>query len=536
MICIEFNPTIPHSVFFIPPRNDTKRFGCSITALNELASTNGYQLVETTCYNTFFVRNDLYVQHIKDEIPFEPCIDNLHEITMGTQLYQLYDGTIKLSGCQKMLWHRKPIREEDVQILSAKDRNFPFAPSSSSTTSICTTDEPSLKEKYLMEQMKQEAAMLHNMAVDMSPYCCSSSNNPDRDESLQNECSSSIFQQLEKDGFALVRGTGIPSDTCQKALQWTESFLQDAHEKVRRSCLTKDRARRGYSPQNSENFASLIGQKGSNDLVRKFRIGPHQDVNHDFHLHPSSTLPSSFALLQANAWPSSESWGEENAIQFKDSIEKYYDKICDVADSIVCAICDGIVRRNEDIKLPLSLIGTQKQRVKGEDMNDKDHVIDNTSILTLLGYKKGARHQGKHTNPLIAAHTDVGVITILLFDGGDSSILQRAQSANPDNSNSWVDVKLPAIVPQDPIFVVNIGDCLSDMSGGMLPSTLHRVMPCKGGTRPRNCLALFMGLKPDEIISQSDEESISYEEWRRRRIARAQAELRRHTKGSTTKE
>ena len=32
----------------------------------------------------------------------------------------------------------------------------------------------------------------------------------------------------------------------------------------------EDRARRGYSPPNSENFASLLGEEGPNDLVRKF--------------------------------------------------------------------------------------------------------------------------------------------------------------------------------------------------------------------------------------------------------------------------
>lgn len=49
------------------------------------------------------------------------------------------------------------------------------------------------------------------------------------------------------DGFALVRGTGVASELCLEALSSTHADLQEATESVRRSCLTKDRARRGYS-------------------------------------------------------------------------------------------------------------------------------------------------------------------------------------------------------------------------------------------------------------------------------------------------
>lgn len=527
VICIEFNPTIPHSVLFIPPRNDFIRQGCSITALVELASLFDYQLVETTCYNAFFVYRPLYDKFIKNEIPFEPCIDNLHEITMGTHLYQLYDGTIKLSGCQKMLWHRIPIKEEDVQIIKRNERNFPFAPGDSGRGVM--EGENTLYRSYnnnhdsMIQNQEEEMMMFRNLAIDMSPYCLSSTG---FDTSVENKtrCSVSIYQQLEKDGFALVRGTGIPSAVCQEALTSTNAFLQEASEKVRRSCLTKDRARRGYSPQNSENFASLVGEKGSNDLVRKFRVGPSgNNVSSDLY-NETSTLSQS-SLHQPNAWPTDETWGEENASVFRSNIEKYYDQICHVANDIVRAISDGITHHNVKYNIPLSFGGESK---RGSSTEERTNRVKNTSILTLLGYRKGARHQGKHSNPLIAAHTDVGVITVLLFDAGNCASLQRCQSNGGEST--WIDVKLPTIVPEDPIFVVNIGDCLSDMCGNALPSTLHRVVPCKGGSINRNCLALFMGLNHDDILNLPDGESMTYEEWRRLRIARAQDALSKHLK------
>ncbi len=501
VICVEFNPTMPHDLIYIQPRDDSIRNGSSLAALVELVTMFQYQLVECTCYNAFLVEKGLYETYIKSEIPFEPTIESLHEVTMGTTLYQLYDGTLKLSGCKKLLWHRIPIKEDAIQVLKKnEDRSFPFAPGAN-TSSNSNVNAAAISAEGLHVHA-DDAKVFESIAVDMSSYC--RQNECDGLPLDREKCANSILDQLKRDGFAIVRGTGITQQTCIDALHATQSFLQDAPEIVRRSCLTKDRARRGYSPQNAENFASLIGEKGPNDLVKKYRVGRESDnIGGD-------VGGDSFALTQANAWPTGDTWGELNSDQFRSSIEKYFDDICSVAHSIVEAISDGM----QDINITLN----------------KDNDGSHTSILTLLGYKKGARHQGKHARPLVAAHTDVGVITVLLFDGGDSAMLQRANNTNgreqdqgsTNTSTSWVDVKLPIRVPVDPCFVVNIGDCLSDISGGRLPSTLHRVMPRSGQAKsPRNCLALFVGFKPDERIT-IDGETMTYEEWRRRRIAKAQ--------------
>ena len=108
VICIEFNPTMPNDLIYIPARNDTVRHGASLAALVELAQTHQYTLVETTLYNAFFVDHSLYEQYLKNEVP-DTSIEALHEPTMGTSLYQLYDGTLKLWGCKRMLWHRVPV-------------------------------------------------------------------------------------------------------------------------------------------------------------------------------------------------------------------------------------------------------------------------------------------------------------------------------------------------------------------------------------------------------------------------------------------
>ena len=129
----------------------------------------------------------------------------------------------------------------------------------------------------------------------------------------------------------------------------------------------------------------------------------------------------------------------------------------------------------------------------------------------------------------------------MLFDSGDCAVLQRevTNNANQTTSNSadaekkWANVNLPPIIPDDPIFVVNIADCLSELSENYLPSTLHRVMP-DTGTSPRNCLALFVGLDPQESLTfnrgDTNHEVMSYEQWRKRRIEKSQKVLQMNNK------
>jgi len=135
--------------------------------------------------------------------------------------------------------------------------------------------------------------------------------------------------------------------------------------------------------------------------------------------------------------------------------------------------------------------------------------------------------------PLVSAHTDVGMITMLHFDHGKCASLQRAAHASntdPEN-NEWIDVNLPSILEDDPVFVVNVGDCLSELSGGSLRSTMHRVIPrpCPATSEndaARTCLALFVGLEPSAPLVLPSGEVLSYEKWRQQRIARAAAVLK----------
>jgi len=102
VVVIEFNPTIPNNVAFVQTRDMSVYQGSSLRALMELAQRKGYDLVCTTIYNAFFVRREFYpLFHIADN-----AIDVMHDTPMPTEFFQLYDGTLMLTGCKKLLWHK----------------------------------------------------------------------------------------------------------------------------------------------------------------------------------------------------------------------------------------------------------------------------------------------------------------------------------------------------------------------------------------------------------------------------------------------
>eukprot|EP00041_Stephanoeca_diplocostata_P021710 m.511114 g.511114 ORF g.511114 m.511114 type:complete len:261 (+) comp21891_c1_seq18:736-1518(+) len=148
VVCIEFNPTIPNHIVFIQDRSESVRQGSSLAGIIDLAREKGYRLVETTLFNAFFVRADLwdvFLPHLPQLLGLdsgvqELTIDHLHQPSMATDLWQLYDGNLCIAGCKKMLWHRVPMDVSKMQVLPAGKRGkFPFAPKNTVTVSSQST-------------------------------------------------------------------------------------------------------------------------------------------------------------------------------------------------------------------------------------------------------------------------------------------------------------------------------------------------------------------------------------------------------------
>ena len=122
VVVIEFNPSIPDDVLFIQPKDMRVQQGSSLRALVELGKSKGYELVATTQSNALFVSKELF--------PLFGISDNSLEVlhldhTLETKLFQLYDGTLMLSGNGRLIWHNIPINLTALQVLPRRKRLYP---------------------------------------------------------------------------------------------------------------------------------------------------------------------------------------------------------------------------------------------------------------------------------------------------------------------------------------------------------------------------------------------------------------------------
>lgn len=122
VVVIEINPTIPNDVIFIQDRNEYLNQGASLLAMVMLGKEKGYELISTTTFNAIFVRREFF--HLFGIL--DNSVELMHDMRpYETHLFQLYDGTMVLSGCNKMIWHGITINQQDIQVLPEALRVFP---------------------------------------------------------------------------------------------------------------------------------------------------------------------------------------------------------------------------------------------------------------------------------------------------------------------------------------------------------------------------------------------------------------------------
>lgn len=127
VVVIEFNPTVPNHVYFVQAADINVHQGSSLLALQELGRQFGYTIIATTVFNAIFLRDDL-MEFMPTEVEKNPQLDQIHRPSMVTDLFQTYDGELKLVGPKKLFWHKLAINPQKLQVLARRDRRFPFAP------------------------------------------------------------------------------------------------------------------------------------------------------------------------------------------------------------------------------------------------------------------------------------------------------------------------------------------------------------------------------------------------------------------------
>ena len=116
-------------------------------------------------------------------------------------------------------------------------------------------------------------------------------------------------------------------------------------------------------------------------------------------------------------------------------------------------------------------------------------VAEGNSILRLLHYPP-QENPPPEGSVRAGAHEDINVITLLL--GAEEAGLQVKHS-----SGKWLDINPPAGA-----LVINCGDMLQRLTGGVLPSTTHRVLnpTPERAAFPRFSTPFFLHFAPDVVI------------------------------------
>jgi hypothetical protein len=122
VVCIEFNPTIPTEVSFVQRADPDVSQGASLRALVELGRAKDYELVSVLPFNALFVDAKYFSRFgIADNSP-QALRKDLSQVTY---IFSGYDGTVLMTGAQRLPWHELPIKASRVQQLPWFLRRFP---------------------------------------------------------------------------------------------------------------------------------------------------------------------------------------------------------------------------------------------------------------------------------------------------------------------------------------------------------------------------------------------------------------------------
>lgn len=124
VVIIEFNPSIPLDYNYVQPPDFSIHDESNLGILVELGKAKGYELISCVENNAIFVKKEFYrlfgLTDNRPEVLFGPFLKKWQ-----THLWQGYDGTLHIVGCDRLVVHNIRIRESKIQVLPKFMRIFP---------------------------------------------------------------------------------------------------------------------------------------------------------------------------------------------------------------------------------------------------------------------------------------------------------------------------------------------------------------------------------------------------------------------------
>lgn len=275
-------------------------------------------------------------------------------------------------------------------------------------------------------------------------------------------------------GFMQIVGHGIPGAICAALRSETERFFELPLADKLVCSPGRPGLNRGYAAMGSEALAYSIGIEPSRpDLFEAFNVGPdgvpddawHRAAPHDF--------------FAPNIWP-------EAMPALRRAVTSYFAEAERVALTLT-----------EIFALALGL----------PEGWFRPYVARSTLTLRMINYERRPGDPTPEEGQMrMGAHTDYGVVTVLLADA-----VPGLQVLGPNGT--WHDV-----VPLPGALLVNLGDMTAQWTNDRWRSTLHRVVPPPAdaeGHAKRRSAAFFLDANYDAPIEclptcQSPEQPAKY--------------------------
>jgi isopenicillin N synthase-like dioxygenase len=257
-------------------------------------------------------------------------------------------------------------------------------------------------------------------------------------------------------GFLQLVGHRVPTPLFREVKAVADEFFGLDLDEKRRCEPASREINRGYSASRTESLSYSLGTTRPPDLAEAFIVGAERYVPGDPYYE--AERGRSFA---PNIWP-------ERPAEFRDVASRYFAEVSALSRTLldIAALALGVDRE---------VFASATDR--------------SVETLRYNWYVRLTDEVGLESDQMgLGAHTDYGIITVLLADP-----VPGLQVIGPDGQ--WRDV-----LPLEDGFVVNVGDALAVWTNDLWTSTIHRVVPGMPGAAQRRSFAFFQDGNLDAVI------------------------------------
>lgn len=264
-----------------------------------------------------------------------------------------------------------------------------------------------------------------------------------RDPQQRDAFAQALYASLSEHGFVRIAEHGISPDRLARAYQQLVDL---------------------FSLTSTQKQAYMVGRGGERAYtafgVERAADSEQPDLKEFWHIGPELAADNRYANIYApNIWP-------QELPGFEPFFKEFYQQMLALANEILITL-------GEAMELPADYF--------------PGLVDSGNSVLRLIHYPPVAG-MNTHRQMRAAAHADINLLTLLV--GASDAGLQLL-----DRSGRWCDV--PSL---DGEIIVDSGDMMALITGGVIPATVHRVINPDNQQQARYSMPFFVHPHSDAML------------------------------------